>query len=85
MRTADIRALNEYHHWANGRIPAALTQVGYTCTSGEPRSQIFWQLLVHIVNHGTQHHTEAALLLTGYGASPGNIDLHLSPLGQTNR
>jgi len=57
----------------------------YTRTNGEPRSQPFWQLLVHIVNHGTQHHTEAAMLLTQYGASPGDIDLHLSPLGQTDR
>ena len=58
---------------------------GYTRTSGEPRSQIFWKLLVHIVNHGTQHHTEAALFLTRYGASPGDIAPHLSPLGQPDR
>ncbi len=60
-------------------------QLHYTRTNGEPRSRIFWQLLVHIVNHGTQHHTEAAILLTQYGASPGDIDLHLSPLGQTDQ
>ena len=163
MRAADIRALYDYHYWANGRILGALAQIDhtqfvapaavpwgslrgtlvhllwaetnwlarwegrptlprfaeeefptvadlragwsaseaalraflvtlddarldapfhYTRTNGEPRSQIFWQLLVHIVNHGTQHHTEAAILLTRYGASPGDIDLHLSPLGQ---
>jgi uncharacterized damage-inducible protein DinB len=56
-----------------------------TRTNGEARRQLFWQLLVHIVNHGTQHHTEAAMLLTQYGASPGDIDLHLSPLGHTDR
>jgi len=61
------------------------TPFHYTRTNGEPRSQIFWQLLVHIVNHGTQHHTEAAILLTQYGASPGDIDLHLSPLVQPGR
>jgi len=57
-------------------------QGGYTRTSGEPRSLIFWRSLVHIINHGTQHHTEAALLLRGYGALPGDIDLPLSPLGR---
>ncbi len=61
------------------------TPFHYTRTNGEPRSRIFWQLLVHIVNHGTQHHTEAAILLTQYGASPGDIDLHLSPLVQPER
>jgi uncharacterized damage-inducible protein DinB len=33
-----------------------------------------WQVIVHVVNHGTQHRSEAAAILTGYGQSPGELD-----------
>ena len=34
-----------------------------------------WQMLVHVVNHGTQHRSEAAALLTDAGRSPGELDV----------
>ena len=47
----------------------------YTTTKGEPHERILWHVMAHLVNHGTQHRSEAAALLTDFGHSPGDIDL----------
>lgn len=47
----------------------------YTNTSGKPFTRILWHAMVHLVNHGTQHRSEAAAMLTDFGCSPGDLDL----------
>lgn len=49
----------------------------YTNDEGVLRDRILWHCLLHVVNHGTQHRSEAAALLTSYNASPGDLDFTL--------
>jgi uncharacterized damage-inducible protein DinB len=51
--------------------------VRYPVDNGIVRERVLWHCLYHLVNHGTQHRSEAATLLTSYGQSPGDFDFTL--------
>ncbi len=58
---------DHYHDWQATWTDEMMAQP----VDGVP----IWQLLAHVVNHGTQHRSEAAALLTTEGLSPGDLDL----------
>lgn len=47
----------------------------YQTTRGVAYENTLWQLLAHVFNHGTQCRSEAAVALTAYGQSPGDLDM----------
>jgi uncharacterized damage-inducible protein DinB len=49
--------------------------LSYVNTRGEPFAYPLWQMLVHVVNHGTHHRSEVAELLTRAGHPPPPTDL----------
>ncbi len=66
---------SETHAFVVGIDEAALEAIcRYVNSRDEPMAYPLWQQMLHQVNHGTQHRSEVAVLLTEYGHSPGWMD-----------
>ena len=50
-------------------------KVRYQSKDGLWQENILWRVLLHVVNHATEHRGILAMYLTGYGFSPGDLDL----------
>ena len=51
------------------------TRFKYVSSEGIPHERVVWEAMAHVITHAMQHKTEAAAILTGFGYSPGDIDL----------
>ncbi len=47
----------------------------YRATDGQPYRSALWQMIQHVVNHGTHHRSEVAAMLTRIGHAPPPMDL----------
>ena len=80
---ADVQSIHEraqieeqaMRAYINGLTDADMeSHKKYLTDTGEPRDRILWHCLYHVVNHGSQHRSEAAAILTHFNASPGDLD-----------
>jgi uncharacterized damage-inducible protein DinB len=42
---------------------------------GSRNTRKLWEMMLHVINHGTQHRSEVAMMLTKLGHSPGNMEI----------
>ncbi len=50
------------------------SEIRYRETKGTPQSEALWQLLMHVVNHGTDHRSHLAIMMTELGHQPPALD-----------
>jgi uncharacterized damage-inducible protein DinB len=51
-----------------------IRELAYVDTQGNPQRRPLWQSLLQVVNHGTHHRAEIALVLTSFGKPPRQLD-----------
>jgi uncharacterized damage-inducible protein DinB len=62
--------------WAAGLTDeSAQGSIAYTDMKGNHWSQPLWQLVLHVVNHGTHHRGQAAGFMRALGHTPPPLDL----------
>ena len=76
LRSQWFEVEQETQQFLNDLKPATLDKVVvYTGTEGRSFDFPLWQLLLHQVNHATQHRSEVAMQLSSFGFSPGWLDM----------
>ena len=70
--SAEERAMRD--HLAHLTDDDLTAYVRYTTPEGDKRERVLWHCLLHVFNHGTQHRSETAAILTESGHSPGELD-----------
>ncbi len=50
-------------------------EIDYRALDGQPYRSALWQMIQHVVNHGTHHRSEVATMLTRLGQPPPATDL----------
>ncbi len=65
-----------WKEWAAGLSDAqAMAHISYRDMAGNPYQQPAWQIVLHVVNHGTHHRGAVSGFLRAMGHTPPKLDL----------
>jgi uncharacterized damage-inducible protein DinB len=71
LRDAWLPLEHQIRSFVDGLGPAGLSRIiDYKTMNGQPAMSPYWQMIVHVVNHGTYHRGQVATLLRQLGAAP---------------
>ena len=76
LASAWPNVLDEWSAWAAGQTAESLAgTLTYSDLKGNQYHQSLWQLVLHVVNHGTHHRGQVAGFLRAMGVVPPPLDL----------
>ena len=68
--------LTRWKDWATGLTDdSAQTALAFTDLKGNRHQQPLWQIVLHVVNHGTHHRGQVSGMLRALGHTPPPLDL----------
>ena len=71
LREAWLPLEQQIRSFIDGLGPAGLSRiVDYKTMNGQSATSPYWQMIVHVVNHGTYHRGQVATMLRQLGAVP---------------
>jgi uncharacterized damage-inducible protein DinB len=75
--TSDWPALSErWKQWAALLTEdSILEEISYKTTKGDAFATLIWQIVLHVVNHGTHHRGQVSGFLRAMGHVPPSLDL----------
>lgn len=76
LRTAWMDVLDRLIAFADGLADSGWErEISYKTLAGVPYRTPIWQMILHVVNHGTHHRGQITTMLRQLGATPRNLDL----------
>ena len=68
--------LDRWKQWAAGLTDeSVLNKAAYHDLKGNPHATTLWQIVLHVVNHGTHHRGQVSGFLRAMGKQPPPLDL----------
>ena len=76
LQKAWMDMLAEIVAWADGLSEGDWArEMSYTTLAGVPYRTPLWQMVLHVVNHGSHHRGQITNMLRQLGVKPANLDL----------